>query len=129
MPRLDPTLAPWQWQLVQAQLDPVRGSEQAGVRPMLIVSREVANRALSVLVGLPVTTRREGRPIHVSEVLLPAGLAGQPSESVVMAQQVRTIAKERVLFSYGTLSDESVRAQVRAVLRLHLDLEDVSPSL
>ena len=44
-----------------------------------------------------------------------------------MAQQVRTIAKERITFSYGTLSDETLRAQVRAVLRLHLDLEDASP--
>lgn len=127
MARLDPTTSPWQWQLVQAQLDPVRGSEQAGLRPVLIVSREVANRVLPVVVALPVTMRRAGRPIHVSEVLLPALAAGQPSESVVMAQQVRTLAKERITFSYGTLSDEMLRAQVRAVLRLHLDLEDASP--
>lgn len=127
MARLDPATSPWQWQLVQAHLDPVRGSEQAGLRPVLIVSREVANRALPVVVALPVTTRRVGRPIHVSEVLLPALAAGQPSESVVMTQQVRTIAKERITFSYGILSDEALRSQVRAVLRLHLDLEDASP--
>jgi len=116
--------APWQWQVVQAQLDPVRGSEQAGWRPALIVSREVANRALSVVVALPLTTRRAGRPVHISEVFLPSGVAGQPNDSVVMVQQVRTLAKERLLGSYGYLEDEDLRRQVRAVLRLHLDLEE-----
>lgn len=116
--------APWQWQVVQAQLDPVRGSEQAGRRPALIVSREAANLALSVVVVLPLTTRRVGRPVHISEVFLPSGVAGQPNDSVVMAQQIRTLAKERLLSSYGYLKDEDLKRQVRAVLRLHLDLEE-----
>lgn len=116
--------APWQWQVVQAQLDPVRGSEQSGRRPVLIVSREAANLALSVVVVLPLTTRRAGRSVHISEVFLPSGIAGQPNDSVVMAQQIRTLAKERLLSSCGYLQDEDLKHQVRAVLRLHLDLEE-----
>lgn len=114
---------PWQWQLVSADLDPSRGSEQAGVRPVLIISRESANAVLPVVAVVPVTTRREGRRIYPSEVALPAQTAGQPSESVVMAQQIRTVAKERLRFSYGRLEDETLRDQVRAALRLHLDLD------
>jgi len=115
--------APYQWQVVRAQLDPARGSEQAGERPVLIVSREILNKALTIVCVLPLTTRRAGRRVYSSEVLLPAGQAGQPSESIVMAHQVRVVSKERFISSYGWLEDEDLRSQVRAAIRLYMDVE------
>jgi mRNA interferase MazF len=115
--------APYQWQVVRAQLDPARGSEQAGERPVLIVSREILNKALSIVCVLPLTTWRAGRRVYSSEVLLPAARAGQPSDSIVMAHQVRVISRERLTSSYGWLDDEDLRGQVRAAMRLYLDLE------
>ena len=120
--RLTAVTAPWQWQMVRAEFDPVRGSEQAGTRPALIVSREAPNLVLPVLVVLPVTTRRSGRPIHIGEAFLPAGSGGLPNDSIAMCQQIRTISKERLLGSYGRLDDETLREAVRAALRVHLDL-------
>ena len=114
--------APYQWQMVRADFDPVRGSEQAGIRPALIVSREAINTSLTVVAVLSVTTCRPGRRIRSTEVLLPAGIAGQPNTSVVMAQQVRVVAKERLLTSYGYLADEDLREQVRTALKTYLDL-------
>ena len=114
--------APFQWQLVRADFDPVRGSEQAGTRPALIVSREAINLPLTVVAVVPVTTLRPGRRAQPTEVLLPAGIAGQPNASVAMAQQVRVIAKERLLTSYGYLEDEALREQVRVALKTYLDL-------
>ncbi len=114
--------APYQWQMVRADFDPVRGSEQAGTRPALIVSREAINTSLTVVAVVSVTTWRPGRSIRSTEVLLPAGLAGQPNTSVVMAQQVRVIAKERLLTSYGYLNDEALREQIRVALKTYLDL-------
>lgn len=121
--RLSPVVAPFQWQVVRANFDPVEGSEQAGVRPALVVSREAPNRVLPVLVVLPLTSRKPNRPIHIGEALLPQGAGGLPNESVAMCQQIRTISKTRLLGSYGTLNDEAARDEVREALRIHLDLE------
>lgn len=122
-PELSPVTAPWQWQLVRADLEPVRGSEQAGVRPVLIVSAEASNRALTVVTVLAVSSLKSGRRIYSTEALLPAGAAGQPRDSVVMAQQIRVLDKSRLIGSYGHVSEETVRESVRAALRRYLSLE------
>src|SRR5438552_1419851 len=114
---------PLQWLAVRAQLNPVRGSEQAGERPVLVVSHEAINAALPIVTVLPMTTHRSGRRVYPTEVLLAAGKAGQPHDSLVMAHQFRTISKERLRISYGSLEDEELRRQVRTAMRLHLDLE------
>ena len=114
---------PFQWQVVRADLDPVRGSEQAGERPVLIVSHEAISRSLTIVTVLPITTRRAGRRVYSTEALLPAGVAGLPHESIAMAHQVRTISKERLLRTCGWLDDEALRQRVRAAMRVHLDME------
>lgn len=112
-----------QWQVVLADLEPIRGSEQAGTRPVLIVSHESINVALTTLCVLPLTTFRQGAYLYPSEVLLPAGAAGQPNASIVMAHQARTISKDRIVRSYGSLTDAELRNQVRGALRVYLDLD------
>jgi mRNA interferase MazF len=114
---------PYQWQLLRADLEPVRGSEQAGDRPVLVVSRESFNESLPTFAVVPVTTRKPGRRIYSTEVLLPAGMAGNPNDSVIMAHQVRTIDQVRVHRSYGRLEDEEIRMQVRAALITFLEIE------
>jgi mRNA interferase MazF len=115
--------SPLQWQVVTAVLDPARGSEQTGERPVLIVSREALNAVLPIVIVLPLTTYRAGRRVYATEVLLPAGAAGQPNDSIVMAHQVRFIARERLRRDYGWLTDEGLRERVRQAMRVHLDLE------
>jgi mRNA interferase MazF len=113
---------PFQWQIVRAQLDPTRGSEQAGTRPVLIVSHEDMNTRLPIVTILPLTTLRPGRRIYPTEVLLPPEVAGQPNASIVMAHQIRTLTKERLLETYGRLEDEVLRERIRQILKTHLDL-------
>lgn len=113
---------PLQWSVFQAKLDPVVGSEQAGERPVLVVSCEVVNEALPIVTVLPLTVRKPGRRIYPSEVLLEAGEAGQPWDSIVLAHQVRTISKARLGAPYGAIEREALRERVRAALRIHLDL-------
>jgi len=112
-----------QWGLFRAVLDPVIGSEQAGTRPVLVVSRETVNRVLPIAVVIPLTSRKPGRRVYSTEVLLPAGAAGQREESIAMAHQVRAISSRRLGERMGSLDDEGLRAAVRAALRLVLDLE------
>jgi mRNA interferase MazF len=112
-----------QWRVCRADLNPGIGSEQAGSRPVLVVSREAINRSLPIVAVLPLTTRRPGRRIYATEVLLPAGAAGQPDDSIIMAHQVRTISTRRLKKAYGELADLDLRSAVRRAMRLYLDLE------
>jgi mRNA interferase MazF len=106
-----------------ADLDPVRGSEQADQRPVLVVSREVINQRLPIVAVLPLTTARPGRRVYSTEVLLPAGVGGLAAASVVMAHQVRTLAVKRLGTCLGALVDPDRRQAVRQALALYLDLE------
>jgi mRNA interferase MazF len=112
-----------QWQVFQATLDPVVGSEQAGSRPVLVVSDEALNEILPIVVVLPLTSTKAGRRTYATEVLLPAGTAGLPEGSIVMVHQIRTIAKQRLRTSYGRLEDRTLRAAVRRAMALVLDME------
>jgi mRNA interferase MazF len=113
----------FQWYIFQAELDPTRGSEQRGKRPVLVVSHETINTALPIVTVLPLTSYREGRRVYSTEVLIPASEAGLPQDSIVMAHQIRTLAKERLGRCYGELKDEDLREQVRQAMRIYLDLE------
>ncbi|MDY0392373.1 MAG: type II toxin-antitoxin system PemK/MazF family toxin [Candidatus Bipolaricaulis sp.] len=108
--------------MVRAKLDPVVGSEQAGERPVLVVSCEAVNETLPIVTVLPLTVLKPGRRIYPSEVVLEAGVAGQPWDSIILAHQIRTISKVRLGPPYGAISSEAIRERVRAAIRIHLDL-------
>ena len=115
---------PFQWRVFRANLDPAVGSEQAGDRPLIVVSNEIMNEVLPIVTVLPLTSHKPGRRIYSTEVFLPTGAAGQPVDSIVMAHQIRAISKERLQAAYGQLGDPALRRSIRAAMRLYLDLED-----
>lgn len=115
--------APRRGDVVSARLGSAEGSEQAGTRPVVVVSNDGFNEVMPVVTVLPITTRRRGRRVYPSEVVLDAGAGGLRNESLVLAHQVRTMAKGRLGRSIGRLDPEEV-AGIDAALRLHLDLEE-----
>jgi mRNA interferase MazF len=115
--------ATFQWRVFRANLDPTIGAEQAGERPVIVVSNEVLNEVLPIVTVLPMTSVKPGRRIYSTEVLLKTGEAGQPHDSIVMAHQIRTISKQRLGKAYGQLQDEKLRQAIHAAMRVHLDLE------
>ncbi len=72
------------WQIYQANLDPVIGSEQGKSRPVLVVSENAINDLLNCVNVVPITTRKPGRIIYPNEVALPAGTGGLPNESIIL---------------------------------------------
>ena len=90
--------------LYYAELDPIIGSEQAGTRPVLVVSNDIGNRYSPVIVIVPITSRRIGKkwlPTHV-EVNVPELLK---NDSTVLTEQIRTIDKLRLKEYLGSLPD------------------------
>jgi mRNA interferase MazF len=104
-----------------ARLDPTEVSKQAGIRPVIVVSRDAINTNLSTVTIVPCTTYRSSRQLYPSLVLLSAPDGGLSVDSVVLCEQVRTVSKGRLLRQRGTLSPQSLVAVDRA-LRIALDL-------
>jgi mRNA interferase MazF len=66
----------FRWNIFLVNLDPVIGSEQGKIRPVLVISNEDINQILPVVVVLPITSRKPGRKVYQNEVLIPAGVGG-----------------------------------------------------
>lgn len=119
-----------QWELYLADLNPSVGREQGGEsRPVLVVSNDGFNKAFDVVTVLPLT-KAEGkkRKVYPFEMVLAEGLAGNPMESIVMPQQVRTISRTRLLSRLGLLADVELRRDIEDKLLDHfginVDVED-----
>ena len=113
-----------QWDLFQADLEPSVGREQGGEsRPVLIVSNDGFNKAFDVVTVLPLTkTGNKARAVYAFEVILPANEAGNPLESIVMPQQIRTISKSRLLSRVGSLNNLNIRRQIEDRVLDHLGI-------
>ena len=105
-------------------LEPVTGREANKTRPAVVVSNDAANRAAArsrrgVVTVVPITSNISR--ILPFQTLLPAAACGLPSDCKAQAEQVRTIAAERLRGHIGTVPRTSL-AQIDAALRLHLTL-------
>ena len=105
-------------------LDPVRGSEASKRRPAVVVSNDGANTTAArlqrgVITVVPVTSNVAR--IYPFPVMLPAAQCGLPRDSKAQAEQVRSIAVERVGRRVGQLP-ASLVSDLEDALRLHLGL-------
>ena len=100
-------------------LNPVRGHEQAGKRPGLIVSVDLFNQGpAGLVIILPITTKAKGIPFHVEINISEGGLV---KRSFIKCEEIRSIAKERLFKRMGRVSDETMKA-VEDRLRILLNL-------
>lgn len=105
-----------------ADLNPVIGSEQRGKRPVLVVSDEVFNSVMPVVTILPLTSLKKGRRIYPNEVLLPKGIGGLSTDSIILAHQIRTISKQRLGKLLGFVNDNVTQESIAQAMRVHLNL-------
>lgn len=110
-----------QWRIFWVDLDPHVGSEQAGRRPVLVVSSDDSNDFLDTITVVPLTTHR-GRSIYPNEVLLNAAQHGLAADSVALCHQVRTISKLRLRSVIGQVTGEDVKIMIQHAIRVHLGL-------
>ena len=112
----------WRWRLFIANLDPAVGSEQAGTRPVIIVSDEGYNRAMNLVTVLPITSRKPGRRIYSNEVLLEDGTCGLTVESIALAHHIRTISKRRLTKAIGNLDDPEKHREIMEAISKHVGM-------
>jgi mRNA interferase MazF len=105
-------------------LDPAQGAETSKRRAAVIVSNDAANGTAArlgrgVVTIVPVTSNVAR--VHPFQVLLPSGSGGLPRDSKAQAEQVRSVAAERIGERLGQLPPPLLR-QLDEALRLHLGL-------
>ena len=110
-----------------ADLSPVVGSEQGGIRPVLIVQNEIGNRHSPTVIAAAITSRLDKArlPTHINIRAADTGLA---KDSVVLLEQIFTIDKERIN-SFMGMTSEWEMAQIEKALKcsLALDRENMNP--
>lgn len=103
-----------------ADLSPVVGSEQGGLRPVLIIQNDVGNRYSPTVIAAAITSRvtKTPLPTHIGVSGASCGLA---KDSVILLEQVRTIDKTRLREKIGH-ADQSIMDQVSGALSVSFGL-------
>ena len=103
-----------------ADLSPVVGSEQGGVRPVLIVQNDTGNRHSPTVIAAAITsqTGKARPPTHISLAAMSCGL---PKDSVVLLEQIRTLDKRRLREHMGRV-DETMMKQVDTAIAVSFGL-------
>ncbi len=95
-------------ELYYADLSPVVGSEQGGIRPVLVVQNDIGNRYSPTIIAAAITSKQTKAklPTHIE---LTAGKFGLPVDSVVLLEQIRTLDKKRLREKIGELSFDEMQ--------------------
>ena len=96
-----------------ADLNPTKGSEQAGWRPVVIVSGNLLNEHLNVVIVVPLTTKiknYKGNPI-----IKPTQAIGLKSESEMLIFHIRSVSKDRLVKRVGTIDSKQMNSAVKTL--------------
>ena len=102
-------------ELYYADLSPVVGSEQGGVRPVLVVQNDIGNKFSPTVIAAAVTSKinKAKLPTHIE---LPSNEYGLNKDSVILLEQIRTLDKRRLKERIGELPSDTMSKVDRAIL-------------
>ena len=102
-------------ELYYADLSPVVGSEQGGVRPVLVVQNDVGNKYSPTVIAAAVTSKinKAKLPTHIE---LPSSSYGLQRDSVILLEQIRTLDKRRLKERIGELNESTMSMVDKAIL-------------
>jgi mRNA interferase MazF len=99
--------------LFYASLNPVVGSEQGGVRPVLIIQNDIGNKHSPTVIVAAITSRAMKATLPTHHIL--SERSGLEHDSIVLLEQIRTIDKRRLQDYLGALGGEDMRGVDRAL--------------
>ena len=106
-----------------ADLSPVVGSEQGGIRPVLIIQNDTGNKYSPTVIAAAITsqTGKNKLPTHIE---IGSNDNGLKSDSVVLTEQIRTIDKSRLKEKIGHITDVEVMNQVNNAIGISFGLDN-----
>jgi mRNA interferase MazF len=99
--------------LYYADLNPVVGSEQGGIRPVLVIQNDIGNRHSPTTIVVAITSK-EGKSLLPTHWLLSAE-SGLERDSIALLEQIRTIDKRRLKHYVGAIGDKDMQGVNRAL--------------
>jgi len=109
-----------QYDVYLADLNPTIGREQAGMRPVLIISNSYEN-LLDVVTIIPITSLKNNRRLYPNELLLPDELQ---KPSILLCQQIRTISKKRLVKKLTTINNPMKQKEIVEILCMRFENMD-----
>ena len=106
---------------VYADLSPVVGSEQGGIRPVLIIQNDLGNKYSPTVIAAAITSQmnKTKLPTHIE---INSENCGLKNDSVVLAEQIRTIDKSRLKEKIGHIEDENIINKINNALGVSFGL-------
>ena len=108
-------------ELFWGDLSPIKGSEQHGKRPLLILQNDLGNEFSPTTIVAPVTSKRYSRE-YPTNINVPKGVAGLKTDSTVLLSQIRTIDKSRLERKMGRLPNDYLQ-KVNLAIKISLGVE------
>ena len=100
-------------EIYYADLSPVIGSEQAGVRPVLIVQNDIGNKFSPTIIAIAITSKQKVKlPTHIE---IEGTKYGLDKDSVILAEQIRTLDKKRLREKVGKVDNETMEKVKKAI--------------
>lgn len=103
------------YDIVQADLGQVVGSEQGGVRPVLIIQNDTGNIFSSCTIIMPLSSKLKSlnQPTHT--LIRKSVDTGLKTDSILLGEQMRVISSQRIIKKIGTVTDENEKREIRRV--------------
>lgn len=113
------------WEIYYADLNPTKGSEQRGIRPVLVLSCNEANAALPVCTIASFSSYKPNTKLYPSEIFIEKEITHLPKDSILMLQQIRTISKERLQdATVGLITNPSTKMEINDKLMEYFNLQN-----
>lgn len=102
--------------IVQADLSGTVGSEQGGIRPVLIIQNDIGNLHSPTTIVIPFSTNVFKNPDQPTHTLIKSSAdTGLKTDSILLGEQLRVISNKRIKRKIGSVTDEWERKQIRRV--------------
>ena len=103
------------YDIVQADLGKAVGSEQAGIRPVLIVQNDQGNKFSNTTIIIPLTSKLKSlnQPTHT--LIRKSIDTGLKTDSVLLGEQMRVISNQRIIKKIGSVTDKNEQREIRRV--------------
>lgn len=103
------------YDIVQANLGHVVGSEQGGIRPVLIIQNDIGNIHSCTTIVMPLSSKLKSlrQPTHT--LIKKSADTGLKTDSILLGEQMRVISNQRIIKKIGTVTDNNERREIRRV--------------
>lgn len=104
------------YDIVQADLSGTIGSEQGGIRPVLIIQNDIGNLHSPTTIVMPFSTKTFKNPNQPTHTLIKKSAdTGLKKDSILLGEQMRVISAKRIIKKIGCVIDEEERKEIRRV--------------